>query len=242
MTKRVIDVPWSATQAIGVFVASWIGMPLLVVGLLKALSPLTPQAQFILNRLANNDVTASFILVALDALVGLWLVKRILDRYHVGWREVGLRSVNIGKAVVFVVAALLSFLVLVAGAFALLQVLFPHFNSGQAQVNQFTQPHNAQSLRLSFLALVVIPPFIEETVFRGFIFPALTKRLGLIGGAVVTSVLFAVAHWQLNVSIYTLILSLLLCFMYYKLRSIWPGIVLHMLNNYIAFAAIIHSK
>lgn len=241
MTRRVIDVPWSAAQAIGVFMASWIGMPLLVVGVLKALTLVTPQAQVILNRLSNNDVTASFILVALDALVGLWLVKRLLDRYHVGWREVGLRSVNLGKALVYVAAALLGFLVLVAVAFAMVSWLFPHFKSDQAQVNEFTQPHNAQALRLSFLALVVIPPFIEEVIFRGFIFPALSKRLGIIGSAVATSILFALAHWQLNVSVYTMILSLLLCFMYYKLRSIWPGIVLHLINNYLAFAAIMHK-
>ena len=241
MTKRVIEVPWSATQAIGVFVASWIGVPLLVVGGLKLLALFSPQAQTIINRLSTSDVTTNFILVLLDALVGLWLVKRILDHNKLGWTAVGLRKVNIGRALMYLVAAMAAFLILVAGAFALVSILFPHFNANQAQSNDFTQPHTTQALRLSFLALVIIPPFIEEIIFRGFIFPALTKRWGVIGGAVLTSILFGIAHWQLNVSVYTLILSLLLCFMYYKLRSIWPGIFLHMINNYIAFTALIHK-
>jgi len=241
VTKRVIEVPWSATQAIGVFVASWIGVPLLVVGGLKLLALFSPQAQTIINRLSTSDVTTNFILVLLDALVGLWLVKRILDHNKLGWTAVGLRKVNIGRALMYLVAAMAAFLILVAGAFALVSILFPHFNANQAQSNDFTQPHTTQALRLSFLALVIIPPFIEEIIFRGFIFPALTKRWGVIGGAVLTSILFGIAHWQLNVSVYTLILSLLLCFMYYKLRSIWPGIFLHMINNYIAFTALIHK-
>ena len=239
--RQVIDVPWKASQAIGVFVASWIGAPLVAVLLLRLLAVFSPQAQTIIHRLSSSDVTTNFILVLLDALVGLWLVKRILDHYHLGWTAVGLRKVNIGKALMYLGGAFAAFLILVAGAFAFVSLLFPHFNANQAQVNDFTQPQTSQSLRLSFLALVIIPPFIEEIVFRGFIFPALTKRWGITGGAILTSILFGIAHWQLNVSVYTLILSLLLCFMYYKLRSIWPGIFLHMLNNYIAFAALIHK-
>jgi len=239
--RQVIDVPWKASQAIGVFVASWIGAPLVAVLLLRLLAVFSPQAQTIIHRLSSSDVTTNFILVLLDALVGLWLVKLILDHYHLGWTAVGLRKVNIGKALMYLGGAFAAFLILVAGAFAFVSLLFPHFNANQAQVNDFTQPQTSQSLRLSFLALVIIPPFIEEIVFRGFIFPALTKRWGITGGAILTSILFGIAHWQLNVSVYTLILSLLLCFMYYKLRSIWPGIFLHMLNNYIAFAALIHK-
>lgn len=241
MKKQVIDVPWSASQAIAVFVASWIGVPVVVVGLLRVLATFLPSAQTIIHRLSASDVTTNFILVVLDALVALWLVKRILDKNELGWSAVGLRRVNPIKAVLFLVGALLGFLVLVAVVFGIVGLLFPHFNANQAQVNDFTQPHTSEALRLSFFALVVVPPFIEETIFRGFIFPALTKRWGIIGGAIITSLLFAVAHWQLNVSVYTLVLSLLLCFMYYKLRSIWPGIFLHMINNYLAFMALIHK-
>ena len=65
-------------------------------------------------------------------------------------------------------------------------------------------------------------------------FSAMAKRFGAILGAVLSSLLFAFAHLQLNVGVYTFILGLLLCMMYYKLRSIWPGIFVHALNNYVA--------
>ncbi len=91
---------------------------------------------------------------------------------------------------------------------------------------------------LSLWALVIIPPIIEEIVFRGFMFPAFAKRFGVVLGAVVSSLLFAVAHLQLNVSVYTFILGLLLCFLYVRLGSTIPGIGIHMLNNYLAYMAL----
>ncbi len=120
----------------------------------------------------------------------------------------------------------------------IISMLIPGFNAAQPQVNEFTQATTPASQRLSLIALVILPPMVEETVFRGFIFPALSKKKGAIVGAILTSLLFGIAHLQYNVSLYTIVLSLILCFMYYRLRSIWPGIFLHMINNYIAYMAI----
>ncbi len=239
--KRVMEVPWTVRQAVGIFLIAWIGIPLLIWGLLNLLAPVAPLTDHWLKLLESGDIAVSFVIVVINSLVGMLLINRVLKRYGASWQDLGLRKVSIGKAIVLVLGVILAFLLLVAAAFALLSLLFPHFNANQSQVNEFTSPHTTTALRLSFLALVVIPPPIEEIFFRGFIFPALTKRWGIIGGAIITSILFALAHWQLNVSIYTLVLSLLLCFLYYKLRSLWPGIFVHMLNNYVAFTALIHK-
>ncbi len=143
------------------------------------------------------------------------------------------------KAVLYVVVGLVVFAVAVEVAFVLVAWLFPTFNAAQPQTNDFTQPNTSTARQLSLIALVIIPPIIEETVFRGFIFPAMSKWRGALVGAVITSLLFGLAHLQLNVSLYTVVFSLILCFMYARLRSIWPGVILHMVNNYIAYTSII---
>ena len=84
---------------------------------------------------------------------------------------------------------------------------------------------------------MLVPPVLEETIFRGFIFPAISKRTGVIWGAILSSALFGLAHAQGNITVYTFVLGLVLCFMYVRLRSILPGMALHMLNNYLAFLA-----
>ena len=108
-------------------------------------------------------------------------------------------------------------------------------------MNDFTKARPPRALRFVLVALVLLRPVVEETVFRGFIFPALSKRWGVVMGALGSSILFGIAHLQYNVSLYTIVLGLLLCFMYARLRSIWPGMVLHMLNNYLAYVALFHK-
>jgi membrane protease YdiL (CAAX protease family) len=66
----------------------------------------------------------------------------------------------------------------------------------------------------------------------------MAKRWGVITGAIVSSAIFGLAHAQANISIYTWLLGLLLCAMYVRLKSIIPGMALHMLNNYLAFLAL----
>ncbi len=232
--------PWGARQAITVFFWAWIGVPLGLILLLQQVS-FVPVLHHFADSLRRSDLTASFELVIINAVAAVGFVAYYLYRYKLRWRDLGLRRFNIIRAVGYVVLAFILLYVLVGGAYKLIELIFPHFNSAQPQVNEFTKATTPQGRELSFIALVLIPPVIEEIVFRGFMFPALSRRFGVIFGAIATSIFFGIAHLQLNVSVYTIILSLLLCGLYLRLRSIWPGVVFHMLNNYLAFMSLMHK-
>ncbi len=223
------------------FLLAWIGAPIAIVLILKWLAPFVPMLQSFLAAFRAGDITSSFVFALVNAVASLAVVGYYLHRYGVGWKAVGWRNFNFLKAIVYVLVAIALFVVLVNVVFVVVEWFFPAFNAAQPQANDFTSPATSAARRLSLLALVVLPPIVEETVFRGFIFPALSKGNGVVVGAVITSLLFGLAHLQFNVSLYTLILSLILCYMYYRLRSIWPGVVLHMINNYIAFVALLHK-
>jgi membrane protease YdiL (CAAX protease family) len=237
----VRNVPWKALDAILVFVLAWIGLPLLMIFTLRELAPYVPLFSHLLTSFRNGDIIASFVFSVADALLGLGLIWLYLKHYHVTWSTVGWRKFNVVRTIAYFIVAFLAFAVLVQIAFIVVQWLFPHFNAMQEQSNDFTTASTPATQRLALLALVIIPPIVEETVFRGFIFPAFSKRLGVVLGALASSALFGLAHLQYNVSVYTIVLGLILCFMYVRLRSIWPGVALHMLNNYIAFMAIMHK-
>lgn len=234
-----IEVPWKSGDAIVAFLVAWIGAPIAIVYALKLLAPSVPLLQSFLISFKAGDLTSSFVFAAVNALATLAVVAYYLRRYKVGWREVGWRKFNVLKAILFVIGAIVLFMVAVEAAFFVVTFLFPTFNASQAQTNEFTKPSTSTARQLSLIALVVMPPIVEETIFRGFIFPALSKWRGALVGAVLTSLLFGFAHLQLNVSLYTVILSLILCYMYTRLRSIWPGVILHMVNNYIAYMTLI---
>lgn len=235
-----LRVPWGVKAAVVVYLLPWIIFPIVLILLLSGAAPYVPLLREFLGALDKGSIQANLLLVMVDALVELALVWWYLKRFRLGWSRVGWRKFNLLQAVGLVFLMLVSFTVAVAILTAVVAYLIPAFNANQAQTNEFTGQTVSHPV-LTLLALVIIPPIIEETVFRGFIFPALSKRFGLIFGAVSTSILFGFAHLQANVGIYTFVLSLALCFMYVKLRSIFPGMALHMLNNYLAFIAL-HGK
>ncbi|MDR1300174.1 MAG: CPBP family intramembrane metalloprotease [Candidatus Nomurabacteria bacterium] len=90
-------------------------------------------------------------------------------------------------------------------------------------------------LVLIFLSLVIIPPLCEEIVMRGFLFGKLSKSMQFWPAAILTSLVFAIAHWQLNVGIDTFVLSMVLCYVRVRNGSIWSGIFVHMMKNGLAF-------
>lgn len=82
------------------------------------------------------------------------------------------------------------------------------------------------------LVIVGVGPAIgEELVFRGVIGRGLINRLGVIGGVLLTSLLFAVAHGTPAHAIATLPLAFFLHLCYLATRTIWAPILVHFLNN-----------
>jgi membrane protease YdiL (CAAX protease family) len=236
---RIRSVPWSGWNALAAFLAPWIILPLAAFIAIRILAPHVPGLGWYEQAFtaANPDPKASFALVIFDAAGSFAIIGYYLRKHHARLRDLGIRSFSPGRALLLLVILLLAFSFLIGAVYALVTLLDPSFNANQPQTNEFT----GTSSSLSLWALVIIPPFVEETVFRGFMFPAFSKRYGVVVGAIVVSVLFGFAHLQGNVSIYTFILSLLLCFLYVRLGSIIPGIGVHMLNNYIAYIGI-HQK
>lgn len=231
-------VPWKSWEAVLVFVLSWIGVPLLVLSAFRFAAPYDANINQFVQGIRANDIVASFQLTVLDAIAGMGLIWLVLRKYNVGWDAVGLRKFNAVKASLLVGAMFVIFFFIAWIALMATKLLVPGFNPDQAQVNEFTRAVTGNAKLISFFALVVIPPIIEEILFRGFMFPAFSGRVGVLFGALFSSLLFGFAHLQANVGVYTVVLGLLLCVMYKRTNSIIPGMVLHMINNYVAFAAI----
>jgi membrane protease YdiL (CAAX protease family) len=233
-----LDVPWSLRDVF-LFVVAWFGIQLVIGAGLALLAPHVPAVNHFIDLAQKGDIGVSFGLDLVDAALGLGIVALYLRKYRVGWAMVGWRRVSILKTGGYVLGVLLVFVLAASALIYVVSLLVPSFNANQPQNNEFLQTARAHP-DLALVALVLLPPVLEETIFRGFLFPAIAKRTGLIWGAVLSSALFGIAHMQANISVYTFVLGLVLCFMYVRLRSILPGMALHMLNNYLALMA--HPK
>lgn len=102
---------------------------------------------------------------------------------------------------------------------------------------------SADSKLLLFVAVVVAASAFEEVFFRGFLLEGLRhSALGSAGGVIVTAALWSVVHVQYDVfgmaSIFCI--GLLLGMAKVKTGSIWLPIVLHAMNNALAFFVLVY--
>lgn len=91
-------------------------------------------------------------------------------------------------------------------------------------------------LVLVFLVLVIVVPIAEELLTRGLLFGRIRTKLAFWPTALLVSSIFAIAHWQINVSIDTFILSMVSCYAREKTGALYSSILLHMIKNGLAFA------
>ncbi len=90
--------------------------------------------------------------------------------------------------------------------------------------------------RWGYLAICIFAPLVEELVFRGAILRALLDSSMSRWVAIATSsAIFALAHGNPAQMPHAFCLGLLLGWMYCRTSSIIPGIMLHWVNNTVAF-------
>ncbi|SEO15518.1 hypothetical protein SAMN04488134_104123 [Amphibacillus marinus] len=90
------------------------------------------------------------------------------------------------------------------------------------------------AMNISFLvvAFVLLAPITEEILFRGILFGFLNKKLGFLLGLISSSIIFGLLHPGHRLSV--TIMALLLTTAYFKTKSLWVTIAIHMIWN--AFA------
>ena len=117
-----------------------------------------------------------------------------------------------------------------------------HVDLSQKQDLGFNSVSGGGERLMTFASLVLLPPFVEETMFRGFLFGGLRRKLSFPMAALLVSLLFASLHllegesgllWVAGID--TFVLSLVLCFVREKTGNLWAGIGIHMLKNCVAF-------
>jgi tetratricopeptide (TPR) repeat protein len=84
------------------------------------------------------------------------------------------------------------------------------------------------------LSIVVFGPVAEEIVFRGLIYGAFEKRMGVAWAIVISSLVFALVHLQPMYFLPILLLGTVLGWARWKTGSLGLPILLHVLNNGVA--------
>ena len=188
-----------------------------------------------------NETYQLFIAVACNVLALFGLVSFTVKRLHFSVRHIGL-TLPRAKDVLMVLPAFVAYFIFSALVTSLVAVFFKSFNSDQVQNVGFENLQGFGLLTAGFISLVILTPIFEEIIFRGYLFKGLRVRLPFWVSAVITSIIFAAAHWQWNVSLDVFGLSLVLCFLTEKSKSLGPAMALHALKNSLAFILLFVHK
>jgi membrane protease YdiL (CAAX protease family) len=114
------------------------------------------------------------------------------------------------------------------GAATLTQLVFPGLADALDGVGE------GNNLVLAIVGLVVLPPLVEELVFRGVLIERLAVKWGLAIAIVVSSVGFGLLHVDpVGAGMFGVVTALL----YLRTGSLWPGILIHAANNAVALAS-----
>lgn len=144
----------------------------------------------------SDFLTALSVNLGVFALVGAAIVRVAHLRHPDAWSSLGLQGTGQARSALTGVAVLLF---LLPGIFGL-TLVWPW------AVERLGGTYEVQTVVLGFLELqggglvwavvvaVVLQPFVEELIFRGFVQPLLAQNLGEQGGIAVTSALFAGMH------------------------------------------------
>ena len=104
----------------------------------------------------------------------------------IGWRELPARAGSVRATALQFLAggAMLALVVTFAGNF---------FNSKETlPIEQLLQAR--VSMMLFAVMGVFVAPLVEETIFRGFLYPVIARRLGITMGVLLTGTLFGLLH------------------------------------------------
>jgi membrane protease YdiL (CAAX protease family) len=173
---------------------------------------------------------ASYIPILIVALPLIrWLSCRSLRELGLGPPTGRIVLAGIGGAVAMYVTAFLA---------AAVQYAFTREQPHEAAVSLFQSAHDP-ALIVTFGALAAVAaPFVEELIFRGFLFNALLRYLPVWFAAAISGLAFGLSHGSLTAFIPLACTGVVLAYVYYLTGSLTASMITHGLFNLLNLVAI----
>ncbi|HET8709363.1 MAG TPA: CPBP family intramembrane glutamic endopeptidase [Candidatus Saccharimonadales bacterium] len=194
--------------------------------------------------LGTSTYAQFFYILIAEALMVAGLVC-LLHLFRWRWRTIGFMRPKLSHIGVGIVAAVPYYLLYLA-VVVVVSAFVPALNVNQTQEIGFEHSKGAMELAVTFIALVLLPPLVEELAMRGFLYSGLRKAFPKVLSALIVSGIFGAAHLAEGGAagplwigaLDTFILSLVLVYLREKTGNLWAGITLHGVKNGIAYFAL----
>jgi len=194
--------------------------------------------------LRHGHMRMIFNSTVMDILAIMLIAHFALIQYGARLSSIGLSFKDVSKNIFFgitgYIAAIPLFLVTIIIIIAITK-LVGYVPERQRVVDLFLKEENTGFLLYSSIFAAVFGPFAEELFFRGFLYGAVKKKIGVLYAAFFTSAIFAMLHANIVGFFPIMILGVLLVYVYEKTGSLISSITVHIFHNlvmlYLVFVA-----
>lgn len=215
-----------AIFGIGVFLVTWI--PRISTSLVgDAIDWANPAIQMIASLLVY--ISGIFVLLVEPTLIRRMTKTQVL-------RLLGIAKKIKRRDVGYALIAWGAYMVLTIFVQVLASNLLPMIDFEQKQDIGFSAVTGSLQILVTFFAIVIAVPFLEELVFRGYLYGSLRPKTSWWLASIIVGAIFGTVHGQWNVAFDTFVMSMVACYLREKTDSIWAGVLVHAFKNGLAFS------
>lgn len=180
-----------------------------------------------------------FITAALEAILILAVLLSLPGLSKFSLTDLGFR-VPTKQAVLIGIAGAVAMIVVANGGATLIDY-FAHSKHEQGVIELFKGLRDPATMIIFGLFACVFAPFAEETIFRVFFFNLGLRYGGFWTGAVISGVLFGLAHNDLYALVPLALGGMILCYVYYRSRNAFASMISHGLFNLASILALVFT-
>ena len=170
----------------------------------------------------------------MDILSIVFILYFVAAQYKAGLISLGLSLKNFFRNVYYGIVAYIALVPVLIGiisVIALIIGLTKYSPEKQAVVELFLKEKDVSFLLYTSLFAAVAGPIVEEIFFRGFLYSAIKKYIGIFWATLLSAACFALLHAHLVGFLPILALGILLAYLYERTGTLVSSVTVHMIHN-----------
>ncbi len=193
--------------------------------------PLSKSFHFMKNDNLRMILNSS----VLDALTIVFILYLTVGQYKERLASLGLSLKNFGRNVYYGIIGYLAAVPVLVGTLVIIAVIIhitKYVPEKQPVVELFLKEENTAFLAYTTIFAAGLGPVVEELFFRGFLYGALKKNIGIFWSVLITAALFAALHTNIVGFLPIMVLGVVLAYIYEKTGTLIPSITVHVIHNF----------
>jgi len=216
---------------------AWLGLAFTVLGFIIMGTVSRGDPTQLIERLFGSTSTFAFFIYTAGQAVAALLLIVLVRRQGLGLRDIGFCGRPGRKDILYAlggwfVAFWLYYLVERALGLAGIRMFWNEAG--------FFGLDSAGRVVIVVIATLVVAPLAEEMIYRGYVLQALLARMRTPAAATLSALIFASIHIGIGpgLAVYIFLGALILAYLYVRFRNIYACVLMHLLNNVVAYLVI----